>query len=249
MGMRITSRTILITGGASGIGLALARRLHARGNAIVLCGRRRHALQAASDELRGTLWRECDLSKDTERTALAAWVTEAAPALDVLVNNAGVQRYPRLQETLDWTAVREEIATNLDAPVHLSALLLPHLRAQQRAAIVNVTSGLSFVPYTRAPVYSATKAALHSYTLSLRQHLKGTNVDVVEVIPPAVDTDLGGPGLHTFGVPVDEFADAVMQGLERGNDEIAYGTAAQAMHATHEEREIIFARMNQPRSS
>ena len=102
---------------------------------------------------------------------------------------------------------------------------MPQLLAQPTAAALNVTSGLSFVPLANVPVYSATKAALHSFTLSLRHQLSDSSVEVIEVVPPAVDTDLGGPGLHTFGVNVDEFADAVFEGLENGQEEIAYGTA------------------------
>jgi uncharacterized oxidoreductase len=140
--------------------------------------------------------------------------------------------------------MHEEIAINLDAPLHLTSLLLPHLLKQERAAIVNVTSGLSFVPLTATPVYCATKAALHSFTLSLRHQLIGTPVEVVEIIPPAVNTDLGGPGLHTFGVAVDEFADAAISQLEAGANEVAHGFAQQASRASREQLEAIFQRMN-----
>lgn len=111
----------------------------------------------------------------------------------------------------------------------------------------NVTSGLSFVPLTSTPVYSATKAAMHSYTLSLRHQLAGTALQVIEIIPPAVDTDLGGPGLHTFGVPPDEFLDAVVPRIEAGEHEVAYGFAQQSSHASREELDQIFERMNAAR--
>jgi uncharacterized oxidoreductase len=162
----------------------------------------------------------------------------------VLVNNAGIQRQVRFRETPDWKGIHDEIAINLEAPLHLCALFLPHLLAQPQAAILNVTSGLSFAPLATVPVYCATKAALHSFTLSLRHQLAGTAVEVIEIVPPAVDTDLGGPGLHKFGVSTDEFADAAMAGVARGEVEVAYGFAAQSSRASRAELDQIFARMN-----
>ena len=162
----------------------------------------------------------------------------------MLVNNAGVQRRVRLGDPEPWAATRQELAINLDAPVHLTARLLPHLLARPRAAVVNVTSGLAFVPLAGMAVYCATKAALHSYTLSLRHQLAGTGVRVVEAIPPAVDTDLGGPGLHTFGVPLDEFADAVVARMAAGEVELAYGTAEARSRAAHAAFDATFAQMN-----
>ena len=116
----------------------------------------------------------------------------------------------------------------MEAPIHLALLLTPHLRQQARPAIVNVTSGLSFAPAAFAPIYCATKAALHSFTLSLRHQLAPIGIAVLEIVPPAVNTDLGGPGLHTFGVPVDDFADSVMARLAAGEQEVGYGTSEQA---------------------
>jgi uncharacterized oxidoreductase len=143
-----------------------------------------------------------------------------------------------------WSSTREEIAINLEAPIHLSRLFIPHLAKQQRPAIINVTSGLSFAPLARVPVYCATKAAFHSFTLSLRHQLRETPIEVIEVVPPAVDTDLGGPGLHTFGVNVDEFADAAMARVAEGELEVAYGFAEQARRASREELDAMFQRMN-----
>ena len=121
----------------------------------------------------------------------------------------------------------------------------PHLQGKPNAAIANVTSGLSFVPLANVPVYCATKSALHSFTLSLRWQLRDTGVEVVEIIPPAVDTDLQSPGLHTFGVNVDEFADQVFTELEACKTEIAYGTALTGSHASRDELDQIFEQMNQ----
>jgi uncharacterized oxidoreductase len=147
-----------------------------------------------------------------------------------------------------WAPTHEEIAINLEAPVHLCGLFLPHLLQQERPAILNVTSGLAFAPMASAPFYSATKAALHSFTLSLRHQLAGTPVQVIEIIPPAVNTDLGGVGLHTFGVAVEEFVNAVAMGLREGEPEIAYGYSQRASQASRPELDEIFQRMNQAAS-
>jgi uncharacterized oxidoreductase len=244
--MNLSSSTVLVTGGASGIGLALASRIHAAGSTVAVCGRREDKLREARARLPGLVTRVCDLSRPDERRALVQWAIRELPRLNVLVNNAGIQRYPKLPEGEgDWALTEEEIAVNLGAPVHLAMLLAPHFRKQQEAAIVNITSGLAFAPLARAPVYSATKAALHSFTLSLRHQLAGTPVAVIEIAPPAVDTDLGGPGLHTFGVNVDEFVDAVVPGLGSGQQEMGYGFADDARRATREQLDEIFKRINQ----
>jgi uncharacterized oxidoreductase len=136
---------------------------------------------------------------------------------------------------------------DLEAPVHLCALLIPHLIRQPRAAIINVTSGLAFAPMASAPVYCATKAALHSFTLSLRQQLSSSSIEVVEIVPPAVDTDLGGIGLHTHGVPVAAFVDAIMPRVAPGEREVAYGFAERASRVSRAELDEIFARINRAR--
>ena len=128
--------------------------------------------------------------------------------------------------------------------VKVTKLVLPQLWTRPRAAIVNVTSGLAFAPLALAPVYSATKAALHSFTLSLRHDLTGTRIEVIEIIPPAVQTDLGGAGLHTFGAPLEEFADAIVARLAKGEIEIAYGTSIHASRGSREQLDAIFTRIN-----
>lgn len=235
---------MLVTGGGSGIGLALARRFARAGNTVLICGRRAAVLEEARSDIPAADVHVCDLAQPSEREALAAWVTRRHPSVDVLVNNAGIQRYPTLIDQEPWADASAEIAINLEAPIHLTRLLLPHLASKPAAAVINVTSALSMVPLARAPIYSATKAALRSFTASLRHQLASTSVEVIEVIPPAVDTDLGGPGLHTFGVPLDEFADAAFAGLERGEEEVAYGYADQARKASRQELDTIFTRMN-----
>ncbi|HYU33637.1 MAG TPA: SDR family NAD(P)-dependent oxidoreductase [Thermoanaerobaculia bacterium] len=245
--MELAGNTVLVTGGASGIGLALAERFLRAGSEVIICGRREAKLREAQEAHPQLVTRVCDVAEEAERRALLEWVVETHPGFNVLVNNAGIQRYPQLVQPEDWALSRQEIAINIEAPFHLSTLFVPHLLKQQRPSILNVTSGLAFVPMARAPIYSATKAALHSFTLSLRHQLAGTPIEVIEIIPPAVNTDLGGPGLHTFGVPLDEFADAVVARLEAGDVEIPYGFAAQSSRASREELDEIFTRMNQTR--
>ena len=242
--MQLHGNTILITGGATGIGLAFAKRFVALGNEVIVCGRRDEALDAAKVEVPGLHTRRCDLAEPAEREALFGWARDAFPALNVLVNNAGIQRRISLLESEAWEHTAQEIAINLEAPVHLCRLLAPFLQEQSHPAILNVTSGLSFAPYAAVPVYCATKAALHSFTLSLRHQLHETPVEVIEIIPPAVNTDLGGKGLHDFGASVDDFCEGIMEGLRAGQLEIAYGTAAPRARASRDELDASFAQMN-----
>lgn len=243
--MRLSSNTVLITGGASGIGLGLAERFLKAGSEVIVCGRREEKLREAKERLPALHTRVADLGDDAGRVGLFEWAVRSFPTLNVLVNNAGIQLRSSLTDPGEWERSREEIGVNLEAPIHLSMLFAPHLRTRERAAIVNVTSGLAFAPMARVPVYCATKAALHSFTVSLRHQLAGTTVEVVEIIPPAVDTDLGGPGLHTFGVKVGEFLDAVLPRIEAGEREVAFGFSQQASQASRAELDATTARLNQ----
>jgi uncharacterized oxidoreductase len=242
--MKLTGNTILVTGGASGIGLALVKRFVERGNEVLICGRREDRLAEVRDALPGVHTRVCDVASEADREELAGWAMSEFPQLNVLVNNAGIQRRVDIAGNDEWSSTASEIATNLEAPIHLSQMLYPHLASKAEAAILNVTSGLSFVPLANVPVYCATKAALHSFTQSLRWQLKDSSIEVIEIIPPAVDTDLQAPGLHTFGVNVDDFADHVFNGLEAQESEIAYGTALIASRASREQLDTIFQQMN-----
>ncbi len=242
--MDLSGNTVLITGGGSGIGLALAARFLAAGSEVIACGRRADKLAEARARLPRLVTHVADVEYEAGREALHAWATREHPRLNVLINNAGIQRYPRLAEPEPWAETRRELAINLEAPLHLTALFIPHLLRQPRPAIVNVTSGLAFVPIAKAPVYSATKAALRSYTQSLRHQLAATPIRVIELIPPAVDTDLGGPGLHTFGVKLDVFLDDVLPRIARGELEVAHGFAEEGRRATRTELDAIFQRMN-----
>ena len=242
--MELTGNTILVTGGSNGIGLALATRFAKRGNEVIICGRDEAKLSRVKDKVPQFHTKVCDVGDEKQRAELYSWAIHEFPRLNVLVNNAGIQRRIDLLEGEEWQDTRSEIEINFGAPIHLTQLFMPQLLAQPTAAVLNVTSGLSFVPLANVPVYCATKAALHSFTLSLRHQLSNSSVQVIEVIPPAVDTDLGGPGLHTFGVGVDEFADAVFEGLENGQEEVAYGTALRSSRASREALDQIFKGMN-----
>jgi len=242
--MNLSGNTILVTGGSAGIGLSLAKRFIERGNDVIICGRREDKLSEVKANLPGIITHACDVGEARSREDLVKWIVKEFPELNVLVNNAGIQRRIDLKADEPWEKTRSEIEINLDAPIHLTQLLYQQLSKRKSAAICNVTSGLSFMPLANVPVYCATKAALHSFTLSLRWQLKETHVRVVEIIPPAVDTDLQAPGLHTFGVNVDEFADHVFEELEQGSIEIAYGTAQMASQASRETLDEIYQNMN-----
>ena len=234
--MNTKGNTVLITGGASGIGLALAERFLNAGSEVIICGRREEKLKEAQERFPKLHTRVCDVSDASDRESLYAWVTREFPELNVLVNNAGIQqRVNLLEANKEWSYYHQEIAANLEGPIHLTMLFLPHLLQKENAAIVNVSSGLGVTPAAWVPIYSATKAAMHSFTITLRLQLSKTSVQVIEVLPPAVNTDLGGVGLHTFGAPVNEFADAVFRGLESGDLEIGYGGTENWLRATKDE--------------
>ncbi|QHT58574.1 SDR family NAD(P)-dependent oxidoreductase [Paenibacillus lycopersici] len=236
--MKLTGNTILITGGSAGIGLAFAERFAKAGNTVIVTGRREHVLRQAKEKLPALVTRVSDLNVESERIALFDWVTANYPDVNVLVNNAGIQQRMNLLKAdakHNWGYFNQEITTNIEAPFHLAMLFAPFFAAQADAAIINVTSGLAYTPLAIAPIYSATKAALHSFTMSLRHQLSETSVEVIEVAPPAVNTDLGGAGLHTHGEPLDAFADGIMKGLEEGLAEIGYGSSVARLRMSRDE--------------
>lgn len=239
--MKITNKKILITGGASGIGFGLADRFVQDGNTVLICGRREEALQEAAAKLPGLVMKQCDLSKAEERVALYEWIAEQHSDLNVLVNNAGIQNWMSIEDENFYDRAKEEITTNVEAPIHLNQLFL-QLPALEK--IMNVTSGLSFVQFTKVPVYCATKAFMHSYTLSLRYLLKERNINVIEIIPPALNTDLGGKGLHDFAPPVSGFIEAIFQQMEEGKSELTYGFSEAMLNAGPAELKTAFERLN-----
>lgn len=240
--MDFSNNTVLVTGGGSGIGLAIAKRFLDAGSQVVVCGRRPDKLAEAYAAHPGLETHVADLANATEREKLILGMIAAYPNFNVLVNNAGIQRRERFAtDTADWSSRQQEIAINLEAPVHLASLVLEQFRTQPRAAIVNVSSGLAFVPALFAPVYAATKAAIHSFTMSLRAELDTTSIQVVEIAPPAVNTDLGGVGIHTFGVPVDDFVNSVMARVAAGELEVGYESSETARRASREQLDTLFA--------
>jgi uncharacterized oxidoreductase len=189
--MNLSNNTILITGGATGIGLELAKQLVTLGNTVIICGRREHKLADAKGEIPEVVIKQCDISNAEERRSLYSFCIENYPAINVLINNAGIQTEIDFRNgEHDYLKGGNETSTNLDAIFHLTALFTPHFMLQNESAIINVSSGLGIVPLVIVPVYSATKAALHSFTISLRKQLENTTVKVFEIIPPIVDTEL-----------------------------------------------------------
>ncbi len=243
--MKLTGNTVLITGGATGIGLALAKRLVRAGNSVAICGRRVEVLKAAKAKQPELSIYAVNLAFEEDRKQIISRVITDLPAFNILINNAGIQnRPPKLTEAQDWTTHASEIATNLNAPIHLSMLAIPHLLTKPRAQIVNITSGLAFQPIASMATYCATKAGLHSFTQSLRWQLKDTHIRVVEIAPPAVQTDLGGPGLHDFGAPLDAFADHAFQRWEAGDLEFGYQSSERARLIGKPENELVFNELN-----
>jgi uncharacterized oxidoreductase len=242
--MNESGNTILITGGANGIGKALAIRFLKANNTVIVCGRDREKLDVAKKGNPGLHVLLADVSLEAERVQLYDAVMRDFPKTNVLVNNAAIQRHPRIEDNEPWAATRKELETNLDAPLHLTQLFVKHLAKQRAPAVVLTTSGLAHVPRSMAPIYCATKAALHSYALSLRHQLATLGVEVIEICPPHVNTDLGGVGRNTAGVDLDTFADAVMVGLKQRSPEITYGFSTLVANATPAEKAEIFKQMN-----
>jgi uncharacterized oxidoreductase len=226
--IHFSDASVLITGGGEGIGRGLAARFLGAGSTVLITGRNPEKLDRAARELPGLKTFVNDIGKAEEREKLAACVRETIPALNIVVNNAGNQRRVSLAaDKAPWAERQSEIDTLLCGPVHLNHLLVPTILSHGRPSIiVNVTSGGAYVPQPFAPIYSACKAALHSYTVNLRFALANTDCRVVEIIPPAVRTALAGPGA-THGAPLDEFCNAVFSALSVPDMmEIGFGVTA-----------------------
>jgi uncharacterized oxidoreductase len=204
--MNSKGNTILVTGGGSGIGRGLAEALHAEGNLVVIAGRRQSVLEATAAANPGMQWLTVDMESAEGIKAFATELTQRFPALNVVINNAGIMRPETLTaEPVDLTNAEAIVTTNLLGPIRLTAALLPHLKKQAHATVINVSSGLAFVPLMLTPTYNATKAAIHSYTQSLRYQLKSTSVEVLEIIPPYVQTELMGGAEDPRAMPLKEF--------------------------------------------
>jgi len=239
--MKLANNKILITGGASGIGLGLAERFIQENNTVIVCGRRESALKEISDRFPTVITKVCDLSVEEERVEFSKWIFKNHSDLNVLVNNAGIQQWMSISDPDFFQRAKAEITINIEAPLHLTSLLLS---LNSLHMVMNVTSGLAFSPLAKVAVYSATKAFFHSFTLSARQLLKSRNISVIEIIPPALNTDLGGKGLHDAAPPVSVFIESVFQQLKEGKTELTFGFSEAMAKASAEDLRISFERMN-----
>jgi uncharacterized oxidoreductase len=212
--MNLTGNTILITGGGSGIGRGLAEELHKLGNQVIIAGRRKQTLDEATAANPGMRSISFDVENEASIHDFAARAIADFPSLNVLINNAGIMRPEHLLGGKYLADAEATVATNLLGPIRLTAALLQHLEQQSHAAIVNVSSGLAFVPLVLTPTYCATKAAIHSYTQSLRFQLKSTSIEVLELIPPYVQTDLMDGAEDPLAMPLGQFISEVMEILK-----------------------------------
>jgi uncharacterized oxidoreductase len=248
----VGGNAILITGGGTGIGYALAERFVDAGSEVIVCGRRKGKLQAAKRQLPTIHVRQCDVTIESERKRLLKWATTRFPDLNILVNNAGIQRKvtftsPRIAKPL--TPKDDEVTINLASQIRLCALLTPKLLKRKRAAILNISSGLAFVPIATMPIYCATKAAIHSFTISLRHQLRGTSVRVFEAAPPTTDTELdasfAGEEEQAYrGISPQEVARAIIDGMKADKEEIIIGQAQGLYQAALQDPKAIFAKLN-----
>ncbi len=243
--MQLSNNTILITGGTSRIGLAFAEKFMVEGSKVIICGRREERLNELSKKHPQLITKVCDVAKAADREELANWVLQNHPETNILMNNAGVQLVLDMTKPVDLSKVYTEIETNVVAPIHLTSLFAQHLSTKFDAAVINISSGLAFAPLAFMSVYCATKAAVHSLTLSLRHQFKETSVKVFEVIPPAVDTELGHDRREDKtqshgGLPIADFIAEAMEALKNDIFEAPIGQAK----GLREKREALFEVMN-----
>ena len=226
--MKLEGRTILITGGTSGIGFELAKQLIARHNIVIITGRDQRKLKETELALAGVETMQSDASKPDDIRALLQRVKAEFPACDTLINNAGIMRNLNVNKPRSLTDVTREIDINLNGPVQMMQEFLPHLKSRPNALIVNVSSGLAYIPFPLSPVYSASKAGLHAFTRCLRVQLKGSSVAVVELAPPQVETNLTVGEFDTEmkgqkGMAADVLVRKAIAGIEAGRTEIRPG--------------------------
>ena len=218
--MEMTGNTILITGGGSGIGRGLAEAFHKAGNQVVIAGRRLSALEETVKANPGMAAMQLDIADPAAVTKFAAELVEKFPKLNVVLNNAGIMKPENLLEPLDAGTVEQTIGINLLGPIRLTAALLPHLQKQPKATVMTVSSGLAFVPLMITPTYCATKAAIHSWSQSLRYQLRETSVEVIEIVPPYVQTELMGSQQRADerAMPLKDFIEETMNILKKQPD-------------------------------
>jgi len=248
--MDISGNTVLITGGATGIGYAFAEYFLKTGNKIIICGRREERLLEAKKKHPEFQIKVCDVAKEADRNSLAEWATSNFDTLNILVNNAGVQRDVDFTKGVsEFLSGENEIRINLEATIVLSGLFIPHLIGKKEASIINISSGLGFIPVARMPVYSASKAGVHAFSMAIRQQLLKSGIKVFEVVPPAIESELNPEGRAKSGnFKIDlmpgEFVDAVMEGIKNNIFEIGYGMTAGLIKASREDLDKSFHQMN-----
>ncbi|MBH8567375.1 SDR family NAD(P)-dependent oxidoreductase [Microvirga sp. STS02] len=244
--MNISNKTVLITGGGSGIGLAIAKTLSEKGSRVVIVGRNEAKLRQAAAQVPGVATVACDITNGADVTRLVQQVQTEFGDLGVLINNAGqASAYQLTTGSNAFSKAEAEMATNYLAMVRLTELLLPVLSQQPEAAVVNVSSIVAFAPSAAVPTYSASKAAVHSYTQALRHTLaKATNIRVFELMPPLVDTEFSAEIGGASGIPPQQVADELLAGLENGDDEIRVGQTAQFYEFQRASPAEAFASMN-----
>src|SRR5882757_986094 len=225
--MKLTGNTILITGGGSGIGRGLAEALHKRGNQVIISGRRKDRLTEVANANPGMRWVEIDIEDPASISAVAGKLVADYPKLNVLFNNAGVMNVDDVSAAVDEKLLVSTLTTNVMGPIRMTGALIEHLKRQTEATVINTTSVLGFVPLAITAVYSSTKAAMHSYKMSLRYKLKGTRVRVLELTPPWVQTDLLGSNNEPRAMPLAEFIEATMRVLGTDADELLVEQARQ----------------------
>jgi uncharacterized oxidoreductase len=248
----VSGNTVLITGGATGIGYALAEEFLNVKSDVIVCGRRKNKLKRAKDQLPMLYTMQCDVAIESQRKNLLKWVTKRFPNLNVLVNNAGIQRQIDFTSPRAANALRlkdDEVTINLASQIRLCAIFTPMLMKRERAVIMNISSGLAFVPIAAMPVYCATKAAIHSFTTSLRHQLRDTSVRVFEAAPPTTDTNLdatfAGEQEHTYrGISPRDVAKAILVGMRADREEIIIGEAQNLYQASLQDPKAIFSRLN-----
>jgi uncharacterized oxidoreductase len=253
--MRMKGNTIFITGGSSGIGQGLAEAFHKLGNQVIIAGRREDRMLGICDANPGMKYWFLDVTDRASIQKVAAEVTDEFPGLNCVINNAGLQKVHNFvgEPSLDDAGMMEEINANFVGAIRVAAAFAPQLSKAKEAVLVNVSSGLAFVPLARYPVYCATKAAVHSFTLSLRYQLNGVGVRVIELIPPFVRTELGGERKYAEverrgappPMPLDQFISEAMTELAGDADEVAIGESKKMLGATSLDTvKRVFAGMN-----
>jgi uncharacterized oxidoreductase len=230
--MKLSGNTILITGGGSGIGRGLAEALHQRKNQVIISGRRKDRLIEVAKANPGMGWVELNIEDPVNISAVAAKMITEYPDLNVLINNAGIMNIDDASVAIDEKLLVSTLTTNLMGPIRMTGALIEHLKRQPQAAVINTTSVLGFVPLAVTAVYSSTKAAMHSYTMSLRYKLKDTSVSVLEIAPPWVRTDLLGSNNEPRAMPLSEFIEETMKVLGTGAEEVLVERAKPLRNAT-----------------